>query len=141
MNNLANELRLRIDFVLDALEHAKKKKNWEEIRFIRDLFRSTNRLFTVLIADKMKLDYKIFPPKHVALYAQAISALEEADFSSFRMYNAVSDMTTTELSLMYRICVYLIPKINLVALPTEECYTCLKNLIDMQKREIVDVPK
>lgn len=129
---MTNEMRLRIDFLELYLSNIVRKKCWTDIRDFRDLFICINRMLQVLLEHKLGKQYPSFKPKKFGLCPVAQSLLFEASHASFVLYTMCPDLNDTYLSLLYRICCYVLPKIRLISLPDASLEHDLLNCIYMQ---------
>ena len=125
-------MHLRIDFLEFYLSDIVRRKSWTDIRTFRDLFICVNRMLQVLLQHKLGKQYPSFKPKKFGLCPVAQSLLFEASHAAFVLYTMCPDLNETYLSLLYRICSYVLPKIRLIRLPDASSEYDLMNCIAMQ---------
>ena len=130
---MMNEMRLRFDFLEIYLSNIVQKKAWEDISYFRDLCLCCNHMLKVLLEHHMGKKYPSFKLQQFGLCPQVKSLLFEASHASFLLYYMCEEMDEKQLSLLYRICSYILPKIRLISLPNTSSDNELRNCIDMQK--------
>ena len=128
---MANEMRLRFYYFEVYLLRIVQKKAWEDIRYFWDLCICCNRMMNILLEHNLRRDYPSFKPQKFGLCPQMQSFLYQACHASFLLHFMCCDMEEKYLSLLYRICSYILLKIRLISLP-DSSENELRNSIDMQ---------
>ena len=88
-------------------------------------------MLKVLLEHHMGKQYPSFKLQKFGLCPQAKSLLFEASHASFLLYYMCEEMDEKHLSLLYRICSYILQKIRLISLPDTSSDNELWNCIDM----------
>ena len=134
VTNLVNEMRLRLHFLGTPFDNFVKKKAWIEIRLLRDICLCCKKMLQVFIQEKMQRDYFSLKPRSFGLVAVTESLLNETAYAAFEIHRQCEEMSEQNLCLLYRVSLYVLPKIKIIGQPTHEDEIILREFIDMQKR-------
>ena len=132
VTNLANEMRLRAHFIGVPLRNLIKKKAWAEIRLVRDIFSCCKKMLRVFIEDKLKMEFFTLKSKNFGLGPTADSIVNEVSFACYQIHSKCEDMSNENLCLLYRVCLYVLPKFKIIGQPTLEDEVTLRAFIDIQ---------
>ena len=134
VTNLANEMRLRLHFLGVPLEHFKRKKAWSDMRLLRDICNCAQKMLKVFVETKLMKEYVSINPQRFGLVSLTESILEEISYASFVIHSMCDTMSAPNLCLLYRVCLYVVPKLKIIGQPTLEDEMILRDFIDMQHR-------
>ena len=134
VTNLANEMRLRLHFLGTPFDHFKVKKAWPEIRLLRDILLCCKKMLCVFIEEKLNLQYFSSPPERFAVVSIAETLLNELSYTAFQIHHRCEEMDMQNLCLLYRVCLYVLPKLKVIGQPTLTDETILRDFIEMQHR-------
>ena len=132
VTNLANKMRLRAHFIGVPLRNFIKKKAWVEIRLVRDIFCCCKKMLQVFMEDKLKVDFFTIKPKSFGLGPTTDSIVNEVSFACYQIHSKCEHMSIANLCLLYRVCLYVLPKFKIIGQPTLEDEVTLRDFIDIQ---------
>ena len=134
VTNLANEMQLRLFFLGTPFDRFKEKKNWPEIRLVRDIYLCCKKMLKVFMEDKLGLQYVVLQPQSFGLIHLLESLLEETSYAAFQIHRHCETMSNQNLCLLYRITLYVLPKLKIIGQPSLDNERTLKEIIEMQHR-------
>ena len=134
VTNLANEMRLRLHFLGTPFNHFKVKKAWPEIRLLQDILLCCKKMLRVFIEEKLHLQYFSLPPKWFAVVSVTETLLNEPGYAAFQIHYRCDEMDIQNLCLLYRVCLYMLPKLKVIGQPTLTDEIILRDFIEMQHR-------
>ena len=104
-----------------------------EIQLLRDICLCCQKMLKVFIEEKLKIDYLLLKPQSFGLISTTDTLLNETGYAIFKIYRMCDEMTTDNLCLLYRVSLYILPKLKIIGQPTIQDELTLRDFIDMQK--------
>ena len=104
-----------------------------EIRLLWDICLCCKKMLKVFIEEKLKIDYLLLKPQSFGLISTTDTLLNETGYTIFKIYRMCDKMTTDNLCLLYRVSLYILPKLKIIGQPTIQDELMLRDFIDMQK--------
>ena len=84
--------------------------------------------------DKLGLQYVVLKPQSFGLIHLSESLLEETSYAAFQIHGHYETMSNQNLCLLYRITLYVLPKLKIIGQPSLDNERTLKEIIEMQHR-------